>query len=140
MKESIHTDETKCLFCRTCETVCSTAKEGETSLVKSRIHVVHDHEKHTGKPAVCQLCDDPPCVEACAVEALVQNEETGVIELDRDECINCGECVDACPYGAMTMVNDYPVCCDLCGGDPLCVKFCAHEGISFGPVQAQSNA
>ena len=127
-------NEAKCLFCRICETVCSTAKEGVVSLVMSRIHVVPDHEKRTAKPSACRHCGRPPCAKACPVDAIIKNEKTKLVELNRDECIGCGECVEACPFGAMAMIEDFPSWCDLCGGDPLCVKFCPHEALAFGPI------
>jgi carbon-monoxide dehydrogenase iron sulfur subunit len=32
--------------------------------------------------------------------------------------------VDACPYDALFQFGDALLKCDLCGGDPLCVKYC----------------
>jgi len=136
MKNVILIDEANCLFCRTCEAVCSTAKEGEVSLAKSRIHVVPDHEKRTSKPSACRHCGRPPCAKACPVDAIVKNEKTKLVELNKDECIGCGECVEACPFGAIVMIEDFPEWCDLCGGDPLCVKFCPHEALAFGSISA----
>ena len=39
----------------------------------------------------------------------------------------------ACPYGAMYFdtVAQYALACDLCGGDPQCVKYCYPGAVSF---------
>ena len=115
MENVLHVDESKCLFCRSCEIVCSIGKEGEVNLGKSRIHIVPNHEKFTAEVSVCRQCEQPPCVEACEENALFQNEETGIIDLNQEDCTGCESCVEVCPYGAITMRNDYPVVCDLCG-------------------------
>ena len=45
-------------------------------------------------------------------------------------------CVAVCPFGAMSF--DTPtkrvIKCDLCDGDPLCVKFCAYEALQYTDV------
>jgi Fe-S-cluster-containing hydrogenase component 2 len=34
-------------------------------------------------------------------------------------------CVSACPFGAINVGPDETILvCDLCNGDPMCVKFC----------------
>ena len=49
------------------------------------------------------------------------------------DCIGCSECVAACPFG---MANLHPqtglaLICDLCHGDPACVKRCATRAIVY---------
>ncbi|MEM2922634.1 MAG: 4Fe-4S dicluster domain-containing protein, partial [Candidatus Bathyarchaeia archaeon] len=81
----------------------------------------------------CRLCEDPPCVEACPVDALEQSEETGVIMVDEDKCTGCGWCIEACDYGAITLHPEKKVVivCDLCDGDPKCVQWCPEEALNF---------
>jgi Flp pilus assembly CpaF family ATPase len=45
----------------------------------------------------------------------------GVYAVDPEKCDGCGECF--CPYGALE-IKGYARKCDLCGGDPQCVKVC----------------
>ncbi len=48
----------------------------------------------------------------------------GVLAIDPAKCDGCGACVEACPYGAIKIVNGKAVKCDLCvfaGGEPRCV-------------------
>jgi Fe-S-cluster-containing hydrogenase component 2 len=49
-----------------------------------------------------------------------------VVTFDLDECITCHACVDLCPEEAVAYDEDsgfYNIC-DLCGGDPECVRWC----------------
>ena len=45
----------------------------------------------------------------------------------------CLECTRECPYGAITwdVPSESLVCCDLCAGDPECVKFCQPRALTF---------
>jgi Fe-S-cluster-containing dehydrogenase component len=87
-------------------------------------------------PILCLQCEDAACVQACPVEALVRNERTGAIEVREDRCIQCLACVPACPFGniAVDPSTEMVVKCDLCGGDPMCAKFCPEGALSFEPL------
>jgi len=79
---------------------------------------------------LCAQCDDYPCVEACPVEALRVDEETKAVLVDRERCTGCGACIEACP-GQVPFLHPgdgKAVICDLCGGDPECVKVCVEAG------------
>ena len=81
-------------------------------------------------PHLCAQCSDYPCVSACPVEALSTSKETGAVLVDKEKCIACGRCIDACP-GKIPFIHpsdNYAVICDLCGGDPKCVKVCSEGG------------
>ena len=46
-------------------------------------------------------------------------------------CTLCGACEKACPIGAVRQFRDFVYICDLCGGDPKCVKACTEGAIRF---------
>jgi len=77
-------------------------------------------------PHLCFQCEDYPCVEACPVEALSINIQTGAVNVDASKCTACGLCVKACPGNIPHLhpEGNYIVICDLCGGKPKCVKAC----------------
>ena len=45
-------------------------------------------------------------------------------------------CVMACPFGGMGIdpVAQRMIKCDLCDGDPACVRFCDPHALEFVPV------
>lgn len=45
-------------------------------------------------------------------------------------------CMLACPFGCIVVSDKgYAEKCDLCGGDPECVKFCASGAIRFAEAE-----
>jgi len=77
-------------------------------------------------PHLCFQCEDYPCVEACPVEALFVNSQTGAVNVDASKCTACGLCIKACPGNIPHLhpEGNYIVICDLCDGKPKCVKAC----------------
>lgn len=85
----------------------------------------------------CLLCEKPPCVPACPTNALYKDEK-GVIRVDEGRCNGCGWCIEACKFGAIAWhpTKGAVTICDLCDGDPECVKFCPFEGaLSFATIE-----
>lgn len=117
--------EDYCSGCRICELVCAFAHEKTSNPKKARIRVVHvglgiDY------PIVCRQCSVPKCAEKCPTDAIMRNENTGLVSVVEEKCIGCGVCIESCPFGAITLHPDKgtALLCDLCGGDPQCVKYC----------------
>lgn len=117
-----------CSGCRYCEVMCSISHsgEGEVNPRKARIRVHADPKNGIDRPNVCRQCDNPLCVAACKFGAISKNPELGIILLDNEKCTGCFQCAGACPFEAVHRDSDgqRPLVCDLCGGDPMCVKFC----------------
>lgn len=126
-------DIEKCIGCSICEFVCSAVKWKSTNPMLSLIRVIN--LEPIGSMAItCRLCENPPCVKACSRKALKQDEVTGVIKINEDKCTGCGWCVNACDFGAISLPPEKGVVmiCDLCGGDPECIKYCPfNEALSF---------
>ena len=52
--------------------------------------------------------------------------------VNKDECIGCGVCVDACPSDAIKMVDDLAVIDEeLCVDCGACVDECPNSAISM---------
>jgi len=64
------------------------------------------------------------------VQALSTDPNTGAVLVDREKCTSCGACIRACP-GTVPFLHpgdNKATICDLCGGDPECVKVCTEAG------------
>jgi len=133
MDKVLIVDPEKCTGCKVCEFVCSLEHEDEINPMKSRIQVISWEDQGIDLPIVCQQCEDAPCEAVCPVKAISREQSTGALVIDEDLCIGCRMCVNACPFGAPTVRPDdrKVVKCDLCGGDPQCVQFCAAKAVQF---------
>jgi Fe-S-cluster-containing hydrogenase component 2 len=137
MEKVLMIDPDKCTGCRMCEQVCSVSHEGTVNPYRSRIRVLKWEMEGGVLPMVCQQCDDPPCLNVCPMSAISKNEESGLVAIDYDKCIGCRMCMFACPFGAMgyDWVDRKVIKCDLCDGDPQCVRFCDPGAVSFAEKQ-----
>lgn len=135
MSRSIVIDADRCTGCRSCELACSASKEGEFIPERSRIHILSNTMEGWSRPILCLQCEDPMCMGVCPVEAISKTKTTQgdhLIEIDRGKCIGCHRCMVACPIGAIDFFpNLKSIKCDLCGGDPQCVKFCFYDCLHF---------
>jgi Fe-S-cluster-containing hydrogenase component 2 len=77
--------------------------------------------------AICHHCGNPPpCAEVCPTDAFYYDPVTLAALIDQSKCIQCMECVPACPFDVVFIAPTGEVLkCDLCGGDPVCVKACS---------------
>jgi carbon-monoxide dehydrogenase iron sulfur subunit len=130
-------DPSKCTACRVCELVCSFAHERAFAPTLSRIRVVRLVNRGINVPIACVQCARPSCVDACPTGAAYVDPEGIAIRINEDECVGCGECVRACPFGAVDLNDTKGVAfvCDLCDGEPACVANCVHGALTLGGVQ-----
>ena len=128
----IEISHSKCVGCRLCEMICSLSHEGECSTTRSRIRIVRDEEFGNNLVSLCMQCAGSYCVESCPYDALSRDPQTGGVLVDDKLCDGCEACVDACPLGAISLDRERGVVfkCDLCGGDPKCVKFCSRDALT----------
>lgn len=115
----------KCSGCRRCEIECSLAHEGRVWPEASRVRVFM-LVPGVEFPHLCAQCEDYPCVEVCPYKALSVSKKTGAVLVDAKLCKACGKCIVACPGRVPHMhpKEKRVVICDLCGGDPKCVRAC----------------
>lgn len=123
----------KCSGCRTCMVVCSLAHGNQCGPSKARIKVRQiSADLFRTAITTCKQCENPMCLTACQTRgagALHVDETTGARVIDQDLCVGCQSCMQACPqYPDAPIYYDEEAgtCfkCDLCGGDPQCLKFC----------------
>jgi Fe-S-cluster-containing hydrogenase component 2 len=133
MAKELMVNGEKCSGCRTCEMVCSAQHEKVINPYQSRIKVIKWEFEGEGCPTVCAQCEDAPCRTICPVRAISRDEELGRVMVDHETCIGCRMCVAACPFGVIHFdgISRRVLKCDLCDGDPLCVKFCSYEALEY---------
>ncbi len=124
----MHVTPSKCTVCRNCELACAFSHMHGGKPTAARIRAFADDQQREGHHAVvvCMQCEEAGCVKACPAHALWRNPETGAIYHVEARCIRCQSCVAGCPFGNMRWeaAMEFPTKCDLCDGDPVCVKFC----------------
>jgi len=95
-----------------------------------RKHPVASDEKDV--PLLCNHCDNPPCAQACPVQATYKRDD-GIVIVDHHRCIGCRYCMIACPYNARHFNykenHDWPNKKQPIGshGVPESCTFCAHR-------------
>jgi len=123
----------QCSGCRVCELVCSFTHSRIFNPSISRIRVAKLESDLIDYPVTCRQCSNPPCQKVCPTQAIDRNNHLGVNQINEELCIGCGECVLACPFGAISIPlgEKFPISCDLCGGKPQCVECCPMKVLVF---------
>lgn len=128
--------EERCAACGVCELTCALKHFKVNNPRKAMIHaemIILSNDVKT-KVRVCRLCDEKACIRACPSGALKFNGSW--IEIDESLCTLCTTCANSCPYGAIFFHRDLkrPLICDLCNGDPQCVKMCPMGALEYVSV------
>ncbi|PPR63678.1 MAG: hypothetical protein CFH10_00458, partial [Alphaproteobacteria bacterium MarineAlpha4_Bin2] len=145
---SLMFDLERCIGCKSCEAACKQEHGLGPGEFRNRVVWLGDEDEAALDflTVTCQHCERPACLRACPVnpKAISKDPETGVVSVDEDRCTGCGECVTACPYGAMGYDSrgHHAVKCDLCsdrrseGLEPACSSVCPGRAITFGERSA----
>jgi Fe-S-cluster-containing hydrogenase component 2 len=127
-----------CLGCRRCEVACSTMREGAAQPSRSRIFIDRRYQETLWTDGqfvgeTCRQCEDAPCLHACPAGAIKVDEKTKARYVDLKACGGLGNCQRACPFGMVNFFEDDRKArkCDLCGGDPACVKQCPTTALRY---------
>jgi len=138
-------DQGICSGCRTCEIVCSVYHEGVASSSLSRIQWnKRVMDACITDIMICKHCSGAECVAVCPNGSLSVDPETGARVINEKECVGCQLCLNACPVSpSMIRYNAKKnVCfkCNLCEGDPQCVKHCPTGALAASWVEADDSS
>lgn len=136
-------DHRKCIGCHACTVACKAENDVPVGSFRTWVKYVEkgvypDTRRHF-TVLRCNHCDAAPCVTICPVNALEKRPDK-IVDLDRDRCIGCRACMQACPYDALYLNEDTGVAekCHFCahrtsrGLEPACVVVCPERAIVAG--------
>lgn len=138
-------DHRRCIGCHACTVACKA--ENDVPVGDFRTWVKYQENgsfpdvKRNFAVLRCNHCTKAPCVTICPVTAL-SKQGNGVVDIDRDVCIGCRACMQACPYDAL-FLNEDAGCVEKChfcnhrleqGLEPACVIVCPEQAIVPGDL------
>ena len=139
-------DPSKCSGCMLCTIICSLKHFHKVSLELSAIRIkrleedwIRGDSEELFRAVICDQCaevDPTPCISACPIGALKRDPRTGVVKIDSTACTSCRACELSCGKRALFYGKEElsMIKCDLCDGDPSCVKVCPDGALSLEEV------
>jgi tetrathionate reductase subunit B len=166
-------DLDRCVGCHACAVACRAEWEIPIQFARNWLRRLGPANTPHGLaatyyPGLCNHCDKPSCVEACPADPVMmtfrdantgktttmevaatwKDPFNGTVQIDKERCLGCGACADACPYGARYVNPDLADDesagkvdkCTYCmprvaaGLQPACVQTCLAEARIFGDL------
>lgn len=173
-------DLERCVGCHACTIACKAEWEVPVEFGRNWVYrlgpsLVNNEMAATYYPGLCNHCTDPVCVPECPADVIdmtFTNAKTGAtttmevaatwkdpfdgtVQVDKNRCIGCGACADACPYQARyinpDLLDDVSEDgkvdkCTYCkprveaGSAPACVQTCITGARIFGDLDDPASA
>jgi len=166
-------DLDRCVGCHACAVACRAEWEIPIQFARNWLRRLGPANTPHGLaatyyPGLCNHCEKPSCVEACPADPVMmtfrdahtgktktmevaatwKDPFNGTVQIDKERCLGCGACADACPYGARYVNPDLADDesegkadkCTYCmprvaaGLAPACVQTCLAEARIFGDL------
>ncbi len=112
-------DLKNCIACHACSVACKMNNNLPVDLWYNRVITVGGEYMDTATgtypndlhrdyyPVTCQHCSNPSCVEVCPTGASYV-DDNGCVQVDKEQCIGCESCINACPYDVRTLLAEEP--------------------------------
>lgn len=147
MRHAMMIDLDLCVGCKACLSACKEQWDSGPGATRDWVRTLESGTRSDGDlavtfyPGMCMQCETHPCTVDCPTGATYV-DANGVVVVNGDVCIGCGNCVSSCPYGARHVdpVKKVVEKCNLCapyvarGEQPACVQTCPAECRVFGDL------
>ncbi|WP_080802305.1 4Fe-4S dicluster domain-containing protein [Arabiibacter massiliensis] len=136
------TDMTRCVGCELCVDACRAGNQlGDDASDRRRVSAYLDkYGMNAYVSTSCMHCAEPSCAAVCPAGAISKGEG-GVVSVDKERCIGCKYCFQACPYEVPRYDSVAMDKCDCClgaevavGEIPYCVQACKFDALRYGPL------
>lgn len=139
-------DQCKCIGCHACTTACKSEHDVPLGVFRTWVKSVekgsYPNTRRHFLVQRCNHCENAPCVTICPTQALYKRND-GIVDFNRDSCIGCKSCMEACPYEAIYIdpATDTAAKCNYCahrteiGLQPACVIVCPEQAIISGDLE-----
>lgn len=147
MRLAMSIDLDRCVGCQACVSACKEQWDSGPGAARDWVKTFESGKRGQDLqvsfyPGLCMQCEDHPCTTDCPTGATFMDAKTGVVMVDAQVCIGCGNCVSSCPYGARHVdpVKKIVEKCNLCapfvarGEQPACVRTCPADCRIFGDL------
>ena len=132
----------RCIDCKKCVEACRAAN-GTPESLPARRHITYFTDKYGIERAIslsCMHCEKPACMTVCPAGAITK-EAGGIVVVNKERCIGCKYCYQACPFEAPHYDGVSMYKCDYCfgagvalGDAPNCVRACTTQALKFGKL------
>lgn len=135
-------DMDKCVGCKKCVEACRAANHlAEDAPDRRRVEPFLNSRGHNVYVSTsCMHCADPNCMRVCPAGAISKGA-AGLVTVNKERCIGCKYCFQACPYGVPRYDAVSMDKCDGCvgagvapGDTPYCVQNCLFDALQYGPI------
>ncbi len=145
MRYAFVIDQSRCIGCHACSLACKAEHDVPIGSYRTWVKYVEKGSfpdvRRFFTVLRCNQCDDAPCMTICPVTALFRRDN-GIVDFDRDVCIGCKACLQACPYDALHIHPDHGTVekCNFCAHrvendmEPPCATVCPTESIVVGDM------
>lgn len=143
-------DQTKCIGCGACTVECKGKYEASFGVLRTSMKHCelgsYPNVKASFIKHACMHCHVAACENVCPMKAIyrVENENGGMVIVDKEKCVGCGACTGVCPFGVPQVDPESKKMekCSFCaqrvvsGMATYCAEACPVGAISFGEREA----